>query len=93
MSNYYETRYTFDEGRSKVWRAITEYLQKYVNDKTDCVLDLGAGYCDFINNINAPIKFPVGTTADITEIKIVFSSCVQLKSKLIFCCTGLNTAS
>jgi ubiquinone/menaquinone biosynthesis C-methylase UbiE len=59
MSNYYETRYTFDEGRSKVWRAITEYLQKYVNEKTDCVLDLGAGYCDFINNINAPIKFAI----------------------------------
>ena len=59
MSKYYETRYTFDQGRAKVWKAIAEYLQKYVGDKTDRVVDLGAGYCDFINNINAPIKIAV----------------------------------
>ena len=59
MSDYYETRYTFDEGRSKVWKAITEYLQKYIDEKADCVVDLGAGYCDFINNIKAPLKFAV----------------------------------
>lgn len=53
MSEYYETRYTFDRGREKVWKAISEYLQQYVREDADCVLDLGAGYCDFINNIRA----------------------------------------
>lgn len=59
MSDYYETRYTFDEGRAKVWKAITEFLQKYVSADEDCVLDLGAGYCDFINNIKARQKLAV----------------------------------
>jgi SAM-dependent methyltransferase len=59
MSDYYETRYTFDSGRAKVWKAITEFLQKYVKADEDCVLDMGAGYCDFINNIKASQKLAV----------------------------------
>jgi SAM-dependent methyltransferase len=59
MSEYYETRYTFDSGRTKVWKAIAEFLQRYVRADEDCVLDMGAGYCDFINNIKARQKFAV----------------------------------
>lgn len=59
MSEYYETRYTFDSGRTKVWKAITEFLQRYVRAEDDSVLDMGAGYCDFINNIKARKKFAV----------------------------------
>ena len=61
MNKYYETRYTFNTGRSKVWKAIAEYLQKYINPKKSLVVDLGAGYCDFINNIKALEKFAVDT--------------------------------
>lgn len=59
MSEYYETRYTFDSGRAKVWRAIAEFLQQYVNAESDTVLDLGAGYCDFINNIKGREKLAI----------------------------------
>lgn len=59
MSEYFETRYTFDSGRAKVWKAIAEYLQQYVKEESDSVLDLGAGYCDFINNIKAREKFAI----------------------------------
>jgi SAM-dependent methyltransferase len=59
MSEYYETRYTFDIGRTKVWKAIAEYLQQFVSADADCVLDLGAGYCDFINNIKARERLAV----------------------------------
>jgi ubiquinone/menaquinone biosynthesis C-methylase UbiE len=59
MSTYYDTRYTFDDGRSRVWKAITEYLQKYVDEQNDHILDLGSGYCDFINNIQAPVRYAV----------------------------------
>lgn len=52
-SDYYQTRYTYDNGRAKVWKAIAEYLQRFVEANTDSVVDLGAGYCDFINNIAA----------------------------------------
>jgi len=54
--NYHNTRFKFDPGRVKVWRAITEYLQPYVGlHKT--VLDLGSGYGDFINLIKADKKY------------------------------------
>lgn len=53
MSEYYATRYTFDAGRVKVWKAIANYLQPFIKEDTDVVLDLGAGYCDFINNIKS----------------------------------------
>lgn len=56
--NYHKTRFKFDPGRVKVWRAITEYLQPYVGpNKT--VLDLGAGYGDFINLIKANKKYAI----------------------------------
>jgi SAM-dependent methyltransferase len=54
--NYHKTRFKFDPGRLKVWRAITEYLQLYVgSNKT--VFDLGSGYGDFINQIQAKKKY------------------------------------
>lgn len=59
MSEYYETRYTFDRGRAKVWKAIAEHLQKYIKADSDTVLDLGAGYCDFINNIKGREKIAI----------------------------------
>lgn len=59
MSEYYETRYTFDVGRARVWKAIAEYLQRFINEESDSVLDLGAGYCDFINNVKAKRKLAV----------------------------------
>src|SRR5437870_3795995 len=58
-TRYYEARYTFDSGRAKVWKAIAEYLQQFVRRDADCVLDLGAGYCDFINSIAAREKIAV----------------------------------
>ena len=58
-SEYYQTRYSFSPERAKVWRAVCEYLQKYVNASQDSVLDLGCGYCDFINNIKAHQKFAI----------------------------------
>lgn len=67
MSGYYETRYSFDEGRAKVWRAIAEYLQQYVDADSDCVLDVGAGYCDFVNNIRARTRQAVDLDANVAR--------------------------
>ena len=62
--NYHKTRFKFDPGRLKVWRAITEYLQPYDGvDKT--VLDLGCGYGDFINQIQAKKKYGLDLGPDV----------------------------
>ena len=60
--------------RDKVWQILTRnYFQRWVRP-TDAVLDLGAGYCEFINNIQAAQKFaldlnpmtPLKASADVT---------------------------
>jgi SAM-dependent methyltransferase len=57
-SDYYKTRYSYNKSREKVWKAICGYLEKYITGHS-AVLDLGSGYCDFINNIPASTKYAV----------------------------------
>ena len=59
-SDYYKTRYTYDKNRKKVWKAICRYLTRYISPQSS-VLDLGSGYCDFINNISAKHKVAIDT--------------------------------
>ena len=66
QTKYFETRYSFNSKRSSVWKAITEYLQTYIS-VNDSVLEIGAGYCDFINQINAKEKVAVDINANAQE--------------------------
>jgi len=63
---YFKTRFTFDKRRDIVWKCVTKYLQRYIN-KNSCVLDLGAGYCNFINNIKAKEKHALDTFKDLRK--------------------------
>jgi len=53
---YFSVRYSFDPGRTRVWRAIVEYLQRYVPPEAT-VCELGSGYADFINHIKAARRY------------------------------------
>lgn len=56
---YFNTRFGYDPRRDQVWREVVRWLQmKYVPEDSR-VLDLGAGYCNFINNIKAKSKHAV----------------------------------
>lgn len=55
---YFYTRFPFDERRDLVWKEVCRYLQRFV-PRDAAVLDLGAGYCNFINNIEASEKHAV----------------------------------
>jgi len=53
FSRLYALRFRLDEKRRKdrVWRVLCHYFfQRYISD-ADTVLDIGAGYCEFINHI------------------------------------------
>jgi hypothetical protein len=55
-NGYHETRYAFDARRERLWAILCEsYFQKYVRPDA-CVLELGAGYGHFINNIQRPAE-------------------------------------
>ena len=49
---YFDTRLAHDANRTKVWRHLTAYLERWIGPD-DRVLELGAGWCDFSNNVAA----------------------------------------
>jgi SAM-dependent methyltransferase len=55
---YYKSRFVHDHRRRGVWRVVCRYLQSHV-PRNGRALDLGAGYCDFINNIEAAEKHAI----------------------------------
>ena len=59
QNGYFEARYTFDGRRKAVWRAITEYLQSNIIGHPRCIVELGPGYGDFINQVKASRRIAV----------------------------------
>jgi SAM-dependent methyltransferase len=66
LDRLYAARFHDDERESKarLWRVICqEYFSRYVSGDA-CVLDVGAGYCDFVNNISARRRIAVDLNPD-----------------------------
>lgn len=61
---YYKSRYTFDPRRSIVWNEIIKFEKKYI-PKDAVIVDLGAGYCDFINQVTASKKYAVDPSPEL----------------------------
>jgi len=61
---YFSSRFREDQKRKKAWRYLTRYLQRYVAE-SDSVLELGAGYSYFINEISAKSKFSIDLFEDL----------------------------
>jgi len=82
MSGYFQTRYSYDKGRAVVWRAISEYLQREVPEDAT-VLELGCGYCDFINQIRAAVKYALDVDASAgdhcaPDVKFLHASALEI---------------
>jgi SAM-dependent methyltransferase len=63
---YFASRFTYDPARGRVWAAICAYLQRYITP-ADTVLELGAGYCDFINQIRAGKKLALDVNPEVAK--------------------------
>lgn len=63
-NKYFETHFPNVDYRDKMWRPVVEYLQEKYIPKNSIILDLGAGYCNFINHVIAKEKH----ASDISEI-------------------------
>lgn len=59
MSGYHASRLPEDPRRGEVWRALWRYFFRDRIGQNDCVLDLGAGYGDFINSVVARRRIAV----------------------------------
>jgi SAM-dependent methyltransferase len=53
--------------RTKVWRILAPYFGQWFAS-TGAVLDLGAGYCEFINNATAGVKYAMDLNPDVHKL-------------------------
>ncbi|WP_270889051.1 class I SAM-dependent methyltransferase [Pedococcus sp. 5OH_020] len=52
MPKYFETRLAASPSRTRVWQHICTYLERWIAPDA-AVLEVGAGWCDFANNVRA----------------------------------------
>lgn len=58
-SSYFDVRLKEDTKRSVLWKTLVKfYFSNYISPE-HCVLELGSGYCDFINNVKCSTKIAV----------------------------------
>src|ERR1700726_4265817 len=65
--------------RVRVWKVLASYFSRWVPPES-AVLDLGAGYCEFINSISANTKYAMNLNPEIlnaaaSEVKIFQQDC------------------
>lgn len=78
----------YDPRRSRLWFVLTRYLEKLVPITPDsAVLDVGAGYCDFINQVRAKEKHaidasPLLVSSAAKDIVCHVGSCLSLLQEL-----------
>jgi len=88
FADCYVNRFSSTEraGKLRIWRELCKYyIQQYVGKK-ETVIDLGAGYCEFINNISCGKKIAVDVNPDTRKfanknVLVVSKSVFRLSDK------------
>jgi SAM-dependent methyltransferase len=57
--DYFHSRFVHDPRRALVWPEVVRYIQRRYIPAGARVLDVGAGYCDFINHVQASERHAV----------------------------------
>ena len=83
LEQIYKQRFSGSEAyRTQIWSALTSMVfSKWVAPE-HTVLDLGSGYCEFINNISARVKFamdlnPATSTQAADDVKVILQDCSE----------------
>jgi len=86
LKTIYKNRFNKNlEKRTKVWKILTSnFFQKYIK-KENTVVEIAAGYCEFINQIKAKTKIAVDYNPDTKKyadknIKVFINSSTDIKS-------------
>lgn len=68
LNRLYEKRFEGElEQKNNIWKTLcSSIFSKYINEK-DTVLDVGAGYCEFINNITCAKKYAIDLNKDTVD--------------------------
>lgn len=71
--------------KNRIWKILCrKYFQKFIDAENDTVLDLAAGYGEFINNIRAKRKIALDLNEDIRkfineDVDLVISDCRNIE--------------
>jgi SAM-dependent methyltransferase len=63
VAGYHATHLPHDPARARVWQAIAQHLSGWIAADAQ-VLEIGAGYCDLINNVRAARRVAVDLWPD-----------------------------
>ena len=63
---YFATRFSYDPRRQQLWKVLCGYLQPEI-PPSSAVLELGGGYCDFFNQIQAADKHVIDLSPGVSE--------------------------
>ena len=73
--------------RNEIWKVLCQdFFQKYIKT-TDTICDLGAGFCEFINNIKAQNKIAIDVNPEsrkyaASDVQVVACKSVNLAQKI-----------
>ena len=82
LQQVYRQRFAGKTGyRTRVWKILTSYFSKWV-PREGSVLDLGAGYCEFINSVAAQVRFAMDLNPDLAsraspEVHVLQQDCSE----------------
>lgn len=85
LKNIYQNRFNGElENKNRIWKILcNRYFQKFIDSKNDTVLDIAAGYGEFLNNIQAKRKIAVDLNDDIKkyvakDVEVIISDCKKI---------------
>ncbi|MDH3514712.1 MAG: class I SAM-dependent methyltransferase [Gammaproteobacteria bacterium] len=81
---YFRVRFPYDDRRDLVWREVCRYLQNRYIPENSRIVDLGAGYCNFINNVNGRERHAVDVFTELDRfaaegVSTHIETCTELK--------------
>lgn len=88
ITRLYRARFQKELGeRNDIWKVLCrDFFQKYIK-AADSVCDIGAGYCEFINNIQAKYRMAIDINPETAkystaDVEAIICSSVKLPKKL-----------
>jgi ubiquinone/menaquinone biosynthesis C-methylase UbiE len=81
--SYFSKHFPFDPRRDVIWKEVCRFLQKKYILETSTILDAGAGYCNFINNIQGKEKHAIDVYSRFvqyanSDVTVHVQSCTNL---------------
>jgi SAM-dependent methyltransferase len=67
IDGYFHTRFGFDPRRDIVWQEVCHYLQSHYIPSDARIVDVGAGYCNFINNVEGSERHAVDLFTELDD--------------------------